>query len=112
MRVTEIPIHPSATRVATGQTAGFSNPGVEGVMVIDVSAIAGTPTLDVTIEAQDPISGLWNATGDAFAQLTAVGRERIELPFLPDHIIRAVYTIGGGTPSLTFSIMIIMKEPR
>ena len=115
MRVTTLPIHPSGLEPeGVGQSAGFSNPGIQGVMYIDVTDVAGTdPTLNVVLEAQNPLDGTWHATGDVFAELVAEGQERVELANLPDVIVRAVWTVGGtATPTFTFAVAIVMKEPQ
>ena len=95
------------------------NQGIKGVAIfVDVTAVSGTPTLDITVDRFDRASGKWLAVvGAALAQITtAVGQ--IDLVIYPgiaetanrsvsDHIgqdWRIVSTIGGGTPSLTYSI--------
>jgi hypothetical protein len=74
-------------------------------MQLDVTAASGTtPTLDVVLE--DSLDGTnWN-TVKAFAQKIAAGREVVNV--LPadqfGQPLRMRWTIGGGTPSFTFSV--------
>jgi hypothetical protein len=71
-------------------------------LLLDVTAVAGTPTLDVTIETSFDGSTSWRSLG-TFAQKTAVSSERKSFGGC-DRFVRANWVIAGGTPSLTFSI--------
>lgn len=111
MRVTTDTLHASAARTATGNGSTVHITGDSGVMFIDCSAASGTtPTLDVKLQGYDPISGNWFDTGDSFTQLTTTGSERVEVASLPDADVRVVYTIGGTSPSFTFSVSFVSKE--
>lgn len=95
----------SAARTASGQTGtveGFDD--VKSLRAqLNVSAVSGTtPTLDVVIE--DTLDGSnWNAVG-TFTQRTAVGRQVIDVATLGRRL-RVRWTIGGTTPSFTFSVL-------
>lgn len=86
--------------------------GVNGfstlVLHLEVSAVAGTsPTLDVRL--QDSADGTnWADTGAAFTQTTAVGVKRLVANNVGRYV-RAVATIGGTTPSFTFSLLAVGK---
>lgn len=111
MKVSHHTLHASAARTATGNGSAVSVTGDKAVMYIDCSAASGTtPTLVVKLQGQDPVSGNWFDTGDSFAQLTATGSERVEIAALPDADLRCVYTIGGTTPSFTFTVVLVTKE--
>lgn len=116
MRVT---IFPSAARTATANSPDQSWPGFKAaVFVLDISAVSGvTPTLDVKIQYQDHISGNYvDIPGAAFAQKSATGTDSLllfpgvaetanrEVSVSQGEVWRAVATIGGGTPSFTFSL--------
>ena len=100
----------SAARTASGATGDFTIfNGARLAVFLDVTAVSGTtPTLDVTVQAKDPVSGKYFAIG-AFAQKTAVASEAIfigggaDVKF-PTRVFRIEFTIGGTTPSFTFSI--------
>lgn len=94
----------------------FTAPG--GVFFLNISAASGTsPTLDVKIQHKDPISGEFvDVPGASFAQKTATGTDSLTIypgvaetanrsvsDILGDEV-RAVATIGGTTPSFTFSL--------
>lgn len=70
---------------------------------LDVTAAAGTsPTLDLVVE--DTLDGTnWNVVG-TFTQRTAAGRQVIDIAgqFAPR--LRVRWTIGGTSPSFTFSV--------
>lgn len=98
----------SAARTASGSSAatgGFSGfPKLR--CQLDVTAASGTsPTLDVVIE--DTLDGTnYNAIG-TFTQRTAAGRQVIDVtsPFADS--VRARWTVGGTTPSFTFSVIVV-----
>lgn len=100
-------IVPSAARTTNGTAGpvkGFSD--TAGLRAqLHVTAASGiTPTLDVVIE--DTLDGTnWNVVG-TFARLTAAGREVINVTTLFADRLRARWTIGGTTPSFTFSVII------
>jgi hypothetical protein len=96
----------SAARTASGNSGTLSGYGAAKTLraQLDVTAASGTtPTLDVVVE--DSVDGgtNWNTVG-TFAQKTTTGREVINVttPFSDD--LRVRWTIGGGTPSFTFSV--------
>lgn len=87
---------------------------------MDISAVTGTaPTLDVTVEGKDPVSGNYQQIA-AFAQQNGVsttmliiypgaaeadataGLEAQDVP-LPK-TWRMVYTVGGTNPQFTFTV--------
>ena len=78
---------------------------------LDVTAASGTtPTLDVVIE--DTIDGSnWNTIG-TFAQKTTTGREVINITIPFAGRVRVRWTIGGATPSFTFSTIIVARNPK
>ena len=98
-----VTLHESAARTATG-TGSALELGDRGVLrlLIDVTAASGTtPTLDVTVETSFDGS-TWRSVA-AFAQRTSVASERKSFAGC-DRFVRVSYTIGGTTPSFTFSV--------
>lgn len=71
---------------------------------LDITAASGTtPTLHVQIETRAAYSsGTWRVV-DAFGPKTATGSERRTMAAL-DKFVRVVCTIGGTSPSFTFSL--------
>lgn len=110
----------SAARTASGDSGtleGFGDVTAARVQ-LNVSAASGTtPTLDVVVE--DTLDGTsWNTIG-TFAQKVAAGREVINMhagkaesatfqPLFADRW-RVRWTIGGTTPSFTFSVAAAVK---
>lgn len=92
----------SAERTATGNGASVEvGDKAVGRLLLDVTARTGTtPTLDVTI--QTSFDGVTWRTAGTFTQATATGQQRISC--MLDRYVRAIWTIGGTTPSFTFSI--------
>lgn len=110
----------SAARNPSGNSAEQENIVSRGVKLhLDITSVTGTaPTLDVKLQAKDPVSGSWvDIAGAAFAQKTATGIDTLTVypgilvaanvsisDVLPKEW-RAAYTIGGtATPTFTFSL--------
>lgn len=121
--MSELILLPSAARTATINTTDRSDPNAEGVhVIVDITAASGTtPTLTPAIQGKDPASGNYYTllTG---AALTAAGTTVLKVApgvtpaanvavsdFLPD-TWRVVCTIGGTTPSFTFSVGAVLAE--
>lgn len=109
----------SSAKTATGAGAAQTNFNARGALLfLNVSAASGTtPTLDVRVQVQDPISLAWfDLPGAAFPQRTAVSTAMLEVyPGLVDaanvrvgralpRTWRLAWTLGGTTPSFTFSV--------
>lgn len=95
----------SAARAASGDDGGTTGWGHASTIraQLDVTAASGTsPTLDVVIE--DTLDGInWNTIG-TFAQKVSAGREVINITGLFSEQVRVRWTVGGTTPSFTFSV--------
>lgn len=95
----------SAARTTSGNSGGTGGWGPAKTIraQLDVTAVSGTsPTLDVVIE--DSIDGTnWNTIG-TFTQRVAVGREVINISTPFAERVRARWTVGGTSPSFTFSV--------
>lgn len=92
----------SAARTATasGVAVEVGDKGTARVL-LDVTARSGTtPTLDVVIQTSH--DGTAWRTAHTFTQATAAGQQRAS--FTIDRFVRATWTVGGTTPSFTFSI--------
>lgn len=87
-------------------------------LVLDITAASGTsPTLDVKLQRQDPLSEKWvDLPSAAFAQKTGTGTDDLTIyPGIAETANRsvsdvlsgrwrAVATIAGTSPSFTFSL--------
>lgn len=116
----EVTVFASAERTATANSGVMANQdrhrGVH--LVLDITAAGGTsPTLDVKVQRFDALSGKWvDLTSAAFAQKTAAGTSDLTIyPGIAETANlsvsdvlgatwRAVATIGGTTPTFTFSL--------
>lgn len=101
--------HPTAARTATGQTSGIDLQTYDGdvVFLLDSAAGSGTsPTLNVTIEDSADNSSFAAISGAAFTQVTGTASAQ-KLVINKDsarRYVRVKYTIGGSSPSFTFSV--------
>jgi hypothetical protein len=99
-------ILPSAARTTSGnQSVGVDDLGNNVCVQVVVTASSGTtPTLDLSVEwSMDGISWSPAATPDTFTQIT--GNASVVKTFTTKGpLYRIVYTIGGTTPSFTFSV--------
>lgn len=113
----------SAARTETTNSDDQSFPGYPGsvALFLDVSAASGTtPTLDVKLQAKKSDATYLDIPGGTFTQKTAVSTEGKTFPMVTimqdkdgpsTGTWRAVATIGGGTPSFTFSLKgIVLAE--
>lgn len=105
----------SAARVATVNSSDFGNPGAKGLhLAIDVTAVTLTPSITVTIQGKDPVSGKYY-TILASAAIVAIGTTVLKVypgitvaanlsvsDFLPRHWRVAV--THADTDSITYSI--------
>lgn len=96
----------SAARTTSSQSSALEGYGPydRAVIQLDVTAASGTsPTLDVVVE--DTVDGTNYNTVATFAQKVAAGREvvRVTTPF--SDTLRVRWTVGGTTPSFTFSVL-------
>jgi hypothetical protein len=94
----------SAAIATTATTAAFTPTfGTCYSVNIPVTAISGTPTLDVAIEESDDSGTNWFKVYD-FPRITATGMYRSPVMRLVGNRVRYVQTVGGGSPSVTRSI--------
>lgn len=98
----DVTLHTSAARTATGM-GSLSHETAHRrtlALVLAITAATGTtPTLDVTVQTSRDGS-TWYTAG-TFTQATATGTQR--KTFALDRYVRLAWTIGGTTPSFTFS---------
>lgn len=105
----------SGTAGATGNTQ--STPKVcryskEGVFFLDVTAASGSsPTLDVTINTYDAVGGNWHLLA-SFDQMTTTGTDVGYVEYGLGDKLSITYTIGGTTPSFTFTVAAHLKDVR
>lgn len=97
----------SVTKTATFNGDPVACPGGTLRLLLNVSAASGTtPTLDVKIQTRKDSADTFRdlASSPSFAQKTAAGSERKCFPGC-DREVRVVATIGGTTPSFTYSVI-------
>ncbi len=109
----------SAARTTTSNSLDIASKGSKRVrLYLDITAASGTtPTLDLKVQAKDTLSGKYfDVAGASYVQktttgtdmlvldssITAVTNKAISEPLSTTY--RVVSTIGGTTPSFTFSI--------
>lgn len=87
----------------SGALKGFGAPKVIRAQLNVTAASGTTPTLDVVIEDTLDNGATWNPIG-TFTQKTAVAREAINITSPFADTIRVRWTVGGTTPSFTFTV--------
>lgn len=94
----------AVTATADGASVDQLEPSVGGgVGVLQVTAVSGTdPTLDVTIQ-HSADGSVW-ADLVTFTQADAATQERITVTGTVNRYLRAIWTAGGTTPSVTFLV--------
>lgn len=105
-----VSMHPTAARTATGQGTSVDLKDFDGdlLLLLDSSVGTGTsPTLDVTLEESSDDSTFTALSGSAFSQVTDSSASQQKLAINKDaakRYVRVKYTLGGTTPSFTFSV--------
>lgn len=112
-------IVPSATVTVTGNGSDFTDlTNTGGFFFLNITAASGTlPTLDVKIQVKSVAQGIYiDLPGAAFTQKTATGTDmlvvRSDITAVANKAVssplpatfRLVWTVGGTTPSFTFSV--------
>lgn len=100
----------SAARTTSGNSGDLPHYGPAETLraQLNVTAASGTtPTLDVVIE--DTLDGTNYNTIGTFAQKTAAGREVINITTPFSDTTRVKWTVGGTSPSFTFSVRIVSQ---
>lgn len=99
----------SAARTATGTGSAFNVEDAESFeATLTITAASGTtPTLDLTLETT--VDGTHWYSVAAFAQKTGAGSDARAFGPLGDQA-RWKWTIGGTTPSFTFSVAVDEKS--
>lgn len=102
----------TGTKTATGNTKTAPVEVMhfkEGTFFIDCTAKAGTtPTLNVTVLTYDKSGDDWHVIA-TFTELTDVGKEMKAVAANMGDKIAIVYTLGGTTPSFTFTVSAVLK---
>lgn len=97
----------SAARTTSGQSASLQCGQVPVIsLLVNVTAASGTtPTLDITVQWSPDGGATWASADpvDSFTQITAAGNVAKRFA-VKANVYRIVYTIGGTTPSFTFSV--------
>lgn len=99
-------------RPLTNGVAGFQR---DATVLIDCTAASGTtPTLDISIQGRATATDNWitlppltGSASAAFTQITAATTQTRRLMGPLPAELRAVATIGGTTPSFTFSVKVV-----
>ena len=101
---------PSASGTSTATSSAIDLKDYDGDVTLILTSAAGTgssPTLDVKVQDSDASSGTYgDLTGASFTQVTGSVSMQV-ITFCKDEAkryIKLVQTIGGSTPSFTYSI--------
>ncbi len=101
---------PTAAVTSTATSSAIDLKDYDGDVTLILTSAAGTgssPTLDVKVQDSDASSGTYgDLTGASFTQVTGSVSMQV-ITFCKDEAkryIKLVQTIGGSTPSFTYSI--------
>jgi hypothetical protein len=101
---------PSAARAAGTFTSGPVAAGgaaADVVLMVHVSAVSGTPTLNCSLEESADGSS-WSAVpGSATAQLTAAGNAMANAR-VTQSLVRVTSVVAGTTPSVTYRASVVV----
>ncbi len=115
-----VSVESSSAKGSSGNSAAaitnFNARGAE--FIFNVSAVSGTgPTLAIKLQVQDIVSGAWvDVPGAVTASITATGTYRLQVypgitevanskvSYALPRAYRFAWTLGGTSPSFTFSI--------
>lgn len=88
----------------------ISKYGKEGVVFLEITAASGVaPTLDITIEIQNPKTKNWHAMS-VFTTKTIVGKDIGNVEYGVGEKMAFSYLVGGSNPSFTFTIDVSFKN--
>ena len=105
-----VSVHPTAARTSTGNGTAIDLQLFDGDLELILDSAAGTgttPTMTVSVESSDTSGGVYTAiSGAAFTQVTTTASQQAIVISKDEarRFIRIVHTIGGTTPSFTFSV--------
>lgn len=109
-------LHPAGNEASNGNTSDFAVGWAKTpIFVINCDQAGGTsPTLDVTIETKDPISGEYDTIA-TFTQITSSPANEflhaLDTGKMLGNVIRVKWEIGGtNNPNFTFSVSAILKH--
>ena len=102
----------SGTAGATGNTQSTPIPcksEQEGTFYLKITAASGvSPTLDLVIQTYNPLTSTWHTLA-TFDQKIATGQDEGFVQYGLGEKIACIYTIGGTTPSFTFTVDVTLK---
>ena len=82
----------------------------EATIFFEITAASGgSPTLDVTIQLQNPRTDSWHTLA-TFCQKTAVSTDVGYIDYGLGENMAINYAVGGSNPSFTFSVDVTFKD--
>lgn len=111
VRASHIVLQASAAQTATGNSSAVEvGEYTEALVTLNCTAASGTtPTMTVKVQTSDDKGTTWyDLPSGGFTQLTAAGKQALQITCFGDYI-RALWTIGGSTPSFTFVMNVTGK---
>lgn len=100
--------HTARTASTTSGPVAAAGVGQSALLMISCTAASGTtPTLDASLEESADNSSWTAVTGSSITQLTAAGN-RVAVGNISKNYVRVTVTIGGTTPSFTFSAVVAL----
>ena len=99
-------VQPSARTTSGASGALRVDESVSVALYVDVTAVSGSsPTLAVALQESDDQGVTWFDARTS-PTITAPGKHVLQAGAPVTGLLRAAYTIGGGSPSFTFSVVL------
>ena len=98
-------LHALGAEIASGVGASVNCKADAGAVYLNVTTFGNSPdTLDVTIEEYDGVTKQWYQIA-AFTQVgNTTTSERVALSGFFGNLLRARWTLSGGSPGFTFAV--------
>lgn len=101
---------PSTARAAGTYTSGpaaAAGQATDVLLMVHVTAVSGTPTLNCSLEESADGSSWTAVAGSSTAQLSAAGNA-VAVATITKNYVRVTATVAGTTPSVTFRATLLI----
>jgi hypothetical protein len=105
----DIAVNQTAAGAGTYVSGPVANPGLASdvVLLVHVSAVTGTPTLNASLEQSDDNVTYTAVTGSSITQLTAAGNAQANARITKGYV-RVTSAVAGTTPAVTYRATVLV----
>ena len=111
-RASLLTLVPSAAQTSSGIGSAVEvGEYIQLLVTLNITAMSGTsPSVEVYLETSDDDGTTWYTLPNGnFTSATSVGQQVMQITAPFGNYLRAVYTLGGTTPSVTFAVKAVAK---